>query len=109
MQYNILVLKMVFVDKFRISMKVRMKIQQIFSKIIKELQKIKITFYSANNAAVNYGVQNSVFQKQKRKNENNKIIKANSKYNVIKNCVKSALNALSVEVENIVIKTFILL
>lgn len=64
----------------------------------------QITSYSADNAAVNYGVHNSVFQKLK--NENDKILKANCNCHVINNCVKNALNALSVDVENIVIKTF---
>lgn len=46
----------------------------------------QISAYSADNASVNYGAHNSVFQKLKE--ENNHIFKANCYCHVVNNCVK---------------------
>lgn len=83
--------KDIFANIIRITKENDLKIQQISS-------------YSADNAAVNYGVRNSVFQKLT--NENEQIVKANCNCHIINNCIKYALNVLSVDIENIVIKTF---
>ncbi|XP_036332659.1 uncharacterized protein LOC118749947 [Rhagoletis pomonella] len=64
----------------------------------------KISSFSADNAAVNYGINNSVYQKLSGLNK--QILKANCNCHVINNCVKFAINALSVDIENIVIKIF---
>lgn len=64
----------------------------------------QISAYSADNASVNYGIYNSVYQKWKA--ENDHIFKANCYCHVINNCVKYAVKGLDVDVENIVIKMF---
>lgn len=64
----------------------------------------QISAYSADNASVNYGAHNSVFQKLKE--ENNHIFKANCYCHVINNCVKYALKGLDVDIESIVIKIY---
>lgn len=69
-----------------------------------DLKLSQLTAYSADNASVNYGIHNSVFQKLKETNDH--LIKANCNCHVINNCVKYALKALSVDIEGIVIKTF---
>lgn len=69
-----------------------------------ELKMKQISLYSADNASVNSGKHNSVFQKLK--DNNNHLIKANFNCHVINNCVNYAFKALSVDVESIVIKTF---
>lgn len=81
----------------------------IYQNIIKitndnNLKIVQITAYSADNAAVNFGVRNSVFQKLK--NDNEQIIKANCNCHVINNCLKKALNVLSIDVETIIIRIF---
>ncbi|CAH0405229.1 unnamed protein product [Chilo suppressalis] len=69
-----------------------------------ELKMQQISAYSADNASVNYGKHNSVYQKLY--DVNNHIKKANCNCHVINNCVKYALKAFSVDIESIVIKTF---
>ncbi|KAH9628547.1 hypothetical protein HF086_001154 [Spodoptera exigua] len=64
----------------------------------------QISAYSADNASVNYGAHNSVFQKLKE--ENNHIFKANCYCHVVNNCVKYALKGLDVDIESIVIKIY---
>lgn len=83
--------------------------KDIFANLIRitnenNLKVEQITSYSADNANVNYGAHNSVFQKLK--NENSRILKANCNCHILNNCIKNALNALSVDVENIVIKIY---
>lgn len=83
--------------------------RDIFQNIIKitnenGLHIDQLAAYSADNASVNYGAHNSVYQKLKEVNK--KIIKANCNCHIINNCIKYALNALSVDIEDIVIKTF---
>lgn len=63
-----------------------------------------ISAYCADNASVNYGVHNSVFQKLKA--ENNGILKANCICHVIHNAGRNACKALSFDVENLVLKVY---
>ena len=64
----------------------------------------QISAYSADNAAVNYGINVSVYQKLKTLNS--KIYKANCKCHILHNCVKNSLKALSVDVELIILKIY---
>lgn len=64
----------------------------------------QISAYSADNASVNYGIHNSVYQKLKAENEH--VFKANCYCHVINNCVKYALKGLDVDVESIVMKIY---
>ncbi|GFV98679.1 uncharacterized protein TNCV_1453651 [Trichonephila clavipes] len=65
----------------------------------------RVTAYGAGNASVNFGVNNSVFQKLKSE-ENNDIIAAHCNDHIIHNCAKNALKVMPVDVENIVMKVF---
>lgn len=83
--------------------------RDIFSNIIRitkncDLKLKQITAYSADNAAVNYAIHTSVYQKLK--DESNQIIKANCNCHIINNCVKKSLNSLSIDIENIILKIF---
>lgn len=89
-------------DPFESSKDIFGKIKQVTEE--NDLKLTQLTAYSADNASVNYGVNNSVFQKLRE--TNNHLIKANCNCHVINNCVKYALKALSVDIESIVIKTF---
>ncbi|GFU61463.1 uncharacterized protein TNCV_2287631 [Trichonephila clavipes] len=59
----------------------------------------------ADNASVNFGVNNFVFQKLKSE-ENNDIIAAHCNDHIFHNCAKNALKVMPVDVENIVMKVF---
>ncbi|GFW00638.1 uncharacterized protein TNCV_2283841 [Trichonephila clavipes] len=59
----------------------------------------------ADNASVNFGVNNSIFQKLKSE-ENNDIIAAHCNDHIFHNCAKNALKVMPVDVENIVLKVF---
>lgn len=63
-----------------------------------------VSAYSADNASVNFGVHNSVFQKLKA--ENGGILKANCICHVIHNAGRNACKALSFDVENLVLKVY---
>ncbi|GFT82427.1 uncharacterized protein TNCV_4927801 [Trichonephila clavipes] len=65
----------------------------------------RVTAYGANNASVNFGVNNFVFQKLKSE-ENNDIIAAHCNDHIFHNCAKNALKVMPVDVENIVMKVF---
>ncbi|GFW64737.1 uncharacterized protein TNCV_4450401 [Trichonephila clavipes] len=65
----------------------------------------RVTAYGADNASVNFGVNNSVFQKLKS-DENNDIIAAHCNDHIFHNCAKNALKVMPVDVENIVMKVF---
>ncbi|GFT30802.1 uncharacterized protein TNCV_759731 [Trichonephila clavipes] len=65
----------------------------------------RVTAYGADNASVNFGVNNSVFQKLKSE-ENNDIIAAHCNDHIFHNCAKNALKVMPVDVENIVMKVF---
>lgn len=64
----------------------------------------QISSYCADNCSVNYGNQNSVYQKLVQKNAD--IIKANCNCHVIHNAGRNACKALSFHVENLVLKVF---
>lgn len=64
----------------------------------------QISAYSADNASVNYGIHNSVYQKLKMENEH--VFKANCYCHIINNCVKFALKGLEPDVESIVMKIY---
>ncbi|CAH0562981.1 unnamed protein product [Brassicogethes aeneus] len=63
-----------------------------------------VSSLSADNASVNYGIHNSVFQKLKIENPN--ILKANCKCHILHNCNKYALKALQFDVESLVLKDY---
>ncbi|KAL0192020.1 hypothetical protein M9458_010316, partial [Cirrhinus mrigala] len=63
-----------------------------------------ISAYSADNASLNYGRYNSVFQKLKE--NNNCILKANCVANIVHNSAKHAGDRLNIDIENDVNKTF---
>lgn len=87
-------------DSFEDSKSIKDKLSQFL--INANLSWSRVTAYGADNAYVNFGVSNSVFQKPKSE-ENSEIIAA---YHIFHNCAKNALKLLSVDVENIVIKIF---
>lgn len=60
--------------------------------------------YTADNASVNYGKTNSVFQKLLALN--NKLIKSNCQCHVIHNAARNTCKALSFDVENLACKVF---
>ena len=61
-----------------------------------------ISAYTADNASVNCGKNNSVFQKLKA--DNSGIIKANCMAHVVHNCAKHAGDRLDIDIESIVKK-----
>ena len=63
-----------------------------------------VSAFSADNANVNYGILNSVFTKLKQ--SNSEILRGNCHAHVVHNTVKHALDKLSVDVENIVLKVY---
>lgn len=63
-----------------------------------------ISAYSADNASLNYGRYNSVFQKLKE--NNNCILKANCVAHIVHNSAKHAGDRLNIDIENVVNKTF---
>ncbi|GFS59064.1 uncharacterized protein TNCV_69591 [Trichonephila clavipes] len=65
----------------------------------------RVTAYGADNASVNFGVNNSVFQKLKSE-ENNDIIAAHCTDHIFHNCANNSLKVMPVDVENIVMKVF---
>lgn len=62
-----------------------------------------VSVFSADNANVNYGSHNSVFTKLKE--ANSEILRGNCHAHIVHNTLKKALDNLSVDVENIVLKT----
>ena len=63
-----------------------------------------VSAFSADNAAVNYGKNFSVYQKLKEQCP--KIVKANCKCHILHNCIKYALKALTFDIEAVVLKTY---
>ncbi|XP_046896474.1 uncharacterized protein LOC124487236 [Hypomesus transpacificus] len=63
-----------------------------------------ISAYTADNASVNYGKNNSVYQKLKA--ENSGIIKANCMAHIVHNCAKHAGDMLNIDIESVVNKIF---
>ncbi|KAL4008598.1 hypothetical protein ACER0C_002450 [Sarotherodon galilaeus] len=64
----------------------------------------QVSAFSADNANVNYGIHNSVFTKLKE--TNSEILRGNCHAHIVHNTVKKALDKLSVDVENIVLKIY---
>ncbi|CAG9818140.1 unnamed protein product [Phaedon cochleariae] len=76
-------------------------------KITLEMCRLKmcdVSSYSADNASVNYGVHNSIYQKLVLSNPN--ILIANCNCHVIHNAGRNACKALSYDVENLVLKVY---
>lgn len=63
-----------------------------------------ISAYSVDNASVNYGRHNSVYQKLA--DVNKRIIKANCKCHMLNNCIKNANKVLLFDVECLVIEVY---
>jgi len=87
----------------------REKSQDIFGQIEEILTRHSLEFgavsaYSADNASVNYGRTNSVYQKMKARNS--RIIAANCKCHILHNTVKRAHPCLSFDVEGLVLKVY---
>jgi hypothetical protein len=66
---------------------------------------MKVSAYGADNASVNYGVNNSVFQKICEQ-ENSNIIATHCNDHIVHNCAKHALKVISFDTENVVLKIF---
>ena len=64
-----------------------------------------VTAYGADNASVNYGINNSVFQKLSTQ-ENENIIAAHCNDHILHNCAKNALKVMSFDIEVLVLKVF---
>ncbi len=78
---------------------------QITSKLEENgLQLDLISAYTADNASVNYGKNNSVFQKLKA--DNSGIIKANCMAHIVHNCAKHAGDRLNIDIDSVVSKVF---
>ncbi|XP_041844096.1 uncharacterized protein LOC121641831 [Melanotaenia boesemani] len=79
--------------------------QQITSRLEEHgLQLDMISAYTADNASVNYGKNNSVFQKLKA--DNSGIIKANCMAHIVHNCAKHAGDRLNIDIDLVVNKIF---
>lgn len=63
-----------------------------------------ISAYTADNASVNYGRNNSVFQKLKENNSD--ILKANCVAHIVHNSAKHAGDQLNIDIEMVVNKTY---
>lgn len=63
-----------------------------------------VSAFSADNANVNYGTHNSVFTKLRE--ANSEILRGNCHAYIVHNTVKKALDKLSVDVENTVLKIY---
>ncbi|KAL6461146.1 hypothetical protein MHYP_G00311120 [Metynnis hypsauchen] len=63
-----------------------------------------VSAFSAGNTNVNYGIHNSVFTKLRE--ANSEILRGNCHAHIVHNTVKKALDKLSVDVENIVLKIY---
>lgn len=90
-------------DSFEDSISIKEQLCQVLEK--SQLSWSRVTAYGADNASVNFGVNNSVFQKLKSE-ENNDIIAAHCNDHIFHNCAKNALKLMPVDVENIVMKIF---
>ncbi|GFS50861.1 dimer_Tnp_hAT domain-containing protein [Trichonephila clavipes] len=90
-------------DSFEDSTSIKERLCEVMDK--SRLPWSRVTAYGADNASVNFGVNNSVFQKLKSE-ENNDIIAAHCNDHIFHNCAKNALKVMPVDVENIVMKVF---
>ncbi|XP_006131601.1 uncharacterized protein LOC102463496 [Pelodiscus sinensis] len=71
----------------------------------KGLSWTNVSAYGVYNSSMNYGVNNSVFQKLAEQ-ENENIIAAHCINHILHNCAKYALKVLSFDIENLVLKVF---
>lgn len=62
--------------------------------------------FSADNALVNYGIRNSVYQKLLEKYPETTIIKSNCNCHVIHNAARTAMKKLIYDVKNLVLKMY---
>ncbi|GFW25752.1 uncharacterized protein TNCV_1310131 [Trichonephila clavipes] len=90
-------------DSFEDSTSIKERLCEVMDK--SRLPWSRVTAYGADNASVNFGVNNSAFQKLKSE-ENNDIIAAHCNDHIFHNCAKNALKVMPVDVENIVMKVF---
>ncbi|GFS73799.1 uncharacterized protein TNCV_1458391 [Trichonephila clavipes] len=90
-------------DSFEDSTSIKERLCEVMDK--SRLPWSRVTAYGADNESVNFGVNNSVFQKLKSE-ENNDIIAAHCNDHIFHNCAKNALKVMPVDVENIVMKVF---
>ena len=63
-----------------------------------------MTAFSADNTNVNYGIHNSVFTNLKKKQKD--LLQGNCHAHIVHNTVKHALDQLTVDVENVVLKVY---
>jgi hypothetical protein len=66
---------------------------------------MNVSAYGADNASVDYGVNNSAFQKICEQ-ENSNIIAAHCNNHIVHNCAKHILKVMSCDTENVVLKIF---
>lgn len=92
-----------FEDAFEDSQSIKNQLCRVLEE--KKLSWANVSAYGADNASVNYGINNSVFQKLSSQ-ENKNIIAAHCNDHILHNCAKNALKVLSVDVENLVLKVF---
>lgn len=79
--------------------------RQITSKLEENGLKLDmISAYTGDNASVNYGKYNSVFQKLKE--DNSGIIKANCIAHLVHSCAKHAGDRLNIDIDSVVYKIF---
>jgi len=64
----------------------------------------QVTAFSADNTNVNYGIHNSVFTNLKKKQKD--LLQGNCHAHILHNTVKHALDKLTVDVENVVLKVY---
>lgn len=64
----------------------------------------QVTAYSADSTNVNYGIHNSVFTNLKKKQKG--LLEGNCHGHIVHNTVKHALDQLTVDVENVVLKVY---
>lgn len=63
-----------------------------------------MTAFSADNTNVNYGIHNSVFSHLKKKKKD--LLQGNCHAHIVHNTVKHALDQLTVDMENVVLKVY---
>jgi hypothetical protein len=93
----------VFENSFQDSRSVKNQLNRVLQN--RCLSLTNVTSYGADNASVNYGVNNSVYQKLVDE-ENKSIIAAHCNDHILHNYAKSALKCLSFDVEDVVLKVF---
>ncbi|GFS98471.1 dimer_Tnp_hAT domain-containing protein [Trichonephila clavipes] len=81
-------------DSFEDSTSIKERLCEVMDK--SRLPWSRVTAYGADNASVNFGVNNSVFQKLKSE-ENNDIIAARCNDHIFHNCAKNALKVMPVD------------